>query len=81
MCTYSCCTVFTLLFTFVQFVLYQQLLLEYSGMFLALCTVLFAFSTSCFELGPWENDANAVAHSILLVSKIVRKQGPLKIKN
>ena len=28
-----------------------------------------------------KNDGNAVAHSILLVSKIVRKQGPLKIKN
>ena len=28
----------------VQYVLYQQLLLEYSRMFLALCTVLFAFS-------------------------------------
>ena len=28
-----------------------------------------------------KNDGNAVARSILLVSKIVRKQGPLKIKN
>ena len=28
-----------------------------------------------------KNDGNAVARSILIVSKIVRKQGPLKIKN
>ena len=28
-----------------------------------------------------KNDGNAVARSILLVSKIVRKQGPLQIKN
>ena len=28
-----------------------------------------------------KNDGNAVARSILLVSEIVRKQGPLKIKN
>ena len=28
-----------------------------------------------------KNDRNAVARSILLVSKIVRKQGPLQIKN
>ena len=44
----------TLLYTFVQFVLYQQLRLDYSRMFLSLCTVLFAFSKtppspiSCF---------------------------------
>jgi hypothetical protein len=37
-----CCTE-AATFTFVQFVLYQQLVLEYSKMFLALCTVLFAF--------------------------------------
>jgi hypothetical protein len=28
-----------------------------------------------------KNDGNAVARSIMLVSNIVRKQGPLKIKN
>ena len=28
-----------------------------------------------------KNDGNAVARSILLVSKIVRKHGPLKIEN
>ena len=28
-----------------------------------------------------KNDGSAVAHSILPVSKLVRKQGPLKIKN
>ena len=80
MCTYCCCTVYTLLFTFVQFLLYQQLLLEYSRMFLALCTVLFASSTSCFEWGPCENNASALACSILIVSKNVRKQGILQIK-
>ena len=28
-----------------------------------------------------KNDGNAVARSILLISKVVRKQSPLKIKN
>ena len=80
MCTYCCCTVYTLLFTFVQFVLYQQLLLEYSRMFLALCTVLFAFSTFCFDCGLWENDGSALACSFFIVSKNVRKQGILQIQ-
>jgi hypothetical protein len=29
---------------------------------------------------PWKNDGNVLARSILLVSKIVRKQGPIKIQ-
>lgn len=70
MCTYYFCTVFTLLFTFVQFSLYQQLLLEYSRMFLALFTVKYAFSTSSFDGGPWKIDASALACSILIVSKM-----------
>ena len=49
--TYCCCTVYTLLSTLVQFVLYQQLLLEYSRMFLALCTVLFAFPPPALNKG------------------------------
>jgi hypothetical protein len=74
MCTYCCCTaVYTLLFyTFVQFVLYSRMLL-------ALCTVLFAFSTSWFEWGPWENNANVLACSFLIISKNDRKQGILQI--
>ena len=35
--------------------------------------------SSCI-LCPWKNDKNALALSILLVSKIVRKQAPIKIK-
>ena len=30
---------------------------------------------------PWKNGGNALASSILLVSIIVKKQGPIKIKN
>jgi hypothetical protein len=36
--------------------------------------------SSCFELGLLANDGNSLAHSVLLVSKNVRKQSPLKIE-
>jgi hypothetical protein len=31
-------------------------------------------------LWPWKNDGNAVAHSILLVYKIIRNQCPIKVR-
>ena len=49
------------------------------------CKMMFIPETKTFQarqlclLCVCKNDGNAVAHSILLVSKIVRKQGPLKI--
>ena len=64
MCTYCCCTVYTLLFTFVQFVLYQQLLLEYSKMFLALCTVYFFLMA---KLGTKKRDRMMDGHSALYI--------------
>ena len=55
MCTYCCCTVYSLLFTFVQFVLYQQFLLGYSRMFLVMCTVS---SCSVYTCTGWEEAAS-----------------------
>ena len=45
----------------------------------AVFVVVVRWCSHLFLLCRCKNDGNAVAHSILLVSKIVRKQGPLKI--
>jgi hypothetical protein len=40
-----------------------------------ICKIL--LTSSCFEWGPWENDGSALACSFFIVSKKVRKGGPL----
>ena len=42
------------------------------------CSIL--LTSCCFEWGPLENNGSAIALSFFIVSKNVRKQGPLKMK-
>ena len=80
MYTYCSCTVYTILLTFVQFVLYQQILLEYSRMLL-LC-VRFYFLSPPPALNEGRGKATEVPYpaNFLSYNFFFRKQGIYQIE-